>query len=223
MQFSRALTGGRALLQSEGVHALAARRVPWRALVRLVVLPGFGYGVVMGLWGLRPLQALYSGLKVPILIGLTTLLALPSSYVLHALLGLRDDFGAAVRGVLAAQGTLMLTLFALAPLTVVAYVSTPDYAFAQAFNGLMFLAASVAGQVTLARHYRVLIQRDRRHVVTLSTWAVLYTFVAIQLAWVLRPFIGRDDMVTSFLRADAFENAYIEIGWRMLRLIRGGA
>ncbi|MEZ6015249.1 MAG: hypothetical protein R3F49_09060 [Planctomycetota bacterium] len=218
---TRALDGARALLRSEGEFAPGVTRVPWRALAAFVALPGFFYGAVMGLWGLRPLQALYSGLKVPLLIGLTTLLALPSSYVLHALLGLRDDFGAAVRGILAAQGTLTLSLVALAPITVLAYLSSADYAFAQAFNGLVFLAASVAAQVTLARHYQRLIARDGRHRLTLAAWAALYTFIAIQLAWLLRPFIGREDMATSFLRADAVQNAYVEIGWRMWRMLRG--
>jgi hypothetical protein len=208
-------------LHAEREHAVGAERVPWRALVLLVVLPGFGYGCVMGLWNLRPLQAFYSGVKVPLLIVCTTLLALPSAYVLHAVLGLRDDFGAVVRGVLAAQATLTAMLLALAPITGVAYLSFTEHAHATMFNGLVFLAASLAGQVTLSRHYRVLVRRNPRHRITRAAWLVLYVFVAIQLAWVLRPFIGQAGMEVSFLRSDALGNAYVEITRRLFPAFTG--
>jgi hypothetical protein len=202
-------------LHAEREHAVGAQRVPWRTLVLLIVLPGFGYGCVMGLWNLRPLQALYSGVKVPLLIVCTTLLALPSAYVLHALLGLRDDFGAVVRGVLAAQATVTAMLLALAPITGFMYLSLTQHVHATTFNGLVFLAASLAGQVTLRRHYRVLVRHNPRHRVTRAAWLVLYVFVAIQLAWVLRPFIGQAELEVSFLRTCALGNAYVEITRRL--------
>lgn len=205
-----------ALLRAEGAFSVGAPRVPWRALVLCVALPGFGYGVVMGLWNLRPMQALYSGLKVPLLIAGTTLLVVPSSYVLHALLGLREDFPAAARAVLAAQGTLAVTLLALAPVTGLAYLSTSHHVHATTFNGVVFLVASLMGQVTLTRHYRALIQRNPRHRITRAAWFVVYVFVAIQLAWVLRPFIGQRELEVRFLRADALGNAYVEITRRLL-------
>jgi hypothetical protein len=40
---------------------------------------------------------------------------------------------------------------------------------------------------------------------------VLYGFVAIQMGWVLRPFVGNPDQPTGFFRAGAWSNAYVEI------------
>ena len=40
---------------------------------------------------------------------------------------------------------------------------------------------------------------------------VLYVFVAIQLAWVLRPFIGSPNVPTRFFREDAWSNAYVVV------------
>ena len=82
---------------------------------------------------------------------------------------------------------------------------------ATALNGLMFAVASVAGQITLRRHYRPLIERNPRHRLALAAWLVLYVFVAIQLAWVLRPFIGSPGLTTSFFREGAWSNAYVEL------------
>ena len=51
----------------------------------------------------------------------------------------------------------------------------------------------------------------------LTAWLVLYCFVAVQLAWVLRPFIGDPQQPPQFLRPDVFqENAY-QVVFRLIR------
>ena len=75
--------------------------------------------------------------------------------------------------------------------------------------------------MTLRRHYRVLVLRNPRHRITRAAWLVLYVFVAIQLAWVLRPFIGQAEMEVSFLRSDALGNAYVEITRRLFPSFTG--
>ena len=47
-------------------------------------------------------------------------------------------------------------------------------------------------------------------------------FVAVQLAWVLRPFIGAPRMRVRFLRADAWGNAYVEVVETLYKLFTGG-
>jgi hypothetical protein len=200
-----------ALLRGEGRHAVGGGRLPWVAIVAIVVAAGFAYGAVMGLYQLRPLQALYSGLKVPLLLFVATIVCLPNFFVVNSVLGLRDDLAAAVRGILSAQGTMAICLLGLAPITAFIYFSDIEYQTAKVANGLMFALASVAGQVTLARHYRPLLAKDRRHMVGLVGWLLLYIFVAVQFAWVLRPFIGRPDMDVTFFREGAWGNAYIEV------------
>jgi len=185
--------------------------VPWRVLIAAGCMAGFAYGAVMGFFGGRWLQSCYSGLKVPLLLLVSTLVCLPNFFVINTVLGLRDDFAAAYRGVLSAQGGVAVCLAALAPLTMVGYLSSSHYTFALVLNGTMFALASLAGQVTLARHYRPLIARNPRHRIGLTMWLVLYVFVAIQLAWVLRPFIGDPSRPTTFFRETAWGNAYVKI------------
>jgi hypothetical protein len=208
------------LLRTEGEHAVVEPKVHWRFLVSVIVAGTAIYGSAMGSFGLRPLQALYSALKVPLLIGISSLICLPSFFVLNTVLGLRDDFAAACRAVLAAQASLALALASLAPITIVGYLSSSDYPTATLMNGLMFAIATGAAHTTLSRHYRVLVQRNPRHRVTRFAWLVLYVFVSIQMAWVLRPFIGAPTIRTAFFRSDMWGNAYVEVSSLVGRVLR---
>ena len=203
----------------------------WRLVLPLSVAAGLFYGAVMGTYGFhgpadRPigapaLQMLYSACKVPVLLGAATALCLPGLGAFLAAIGLRASLAPILRGIVASQATVMVGLAALAPLTALLYVSTADYALAKAFNGLAFALASGAGQWTLARHFRPLVRADRRCRIGLVLWLVLYVFVGVQLAWVLRPFIGNPAMPVTFLREDAWGNAYVEVA-RVLRKILEG-
>lgn len=204
-----------AMLRARGRFAPDAPDPPWGVLLLFVVGAGLVYGGVMGAYGVRAVQMLYSALKVPLLLAASTLVCLPNFFVVNTLLGLRDDFAAAMRGVIAAQAAVSVTLAALGPLTAFAYVNDIEYESAKVLNGLMFAAAAVAGQALLQRHYRALIARNPRHRVARASWIVLYCFVAIQLAWGLRPFVGSPDLPPTFFREDAWTNAYVML-WRLL-------
>ncbi len=191
----------------------------WRALVPLAVLCGFAYGLVMGSYGLRPLQSLFSALKLPLLVGMSATLVMPNFLVVNAFLGLRDDLPDVLRAVLAAQVTVGVTLLAMAPVTAFQYVAGGGYDFAIVWNGGVFLCAALCGQITLQRHYRVLVARNPRHRTAQVAWLLLYVFVSIQMAWVLRPFVGNPDKPTQFFRSGAWGNAYVEVAaivWRWL-------
>ena len=209
------------ILRAEGRFAVGKGRLPLAQIALVLVLCGFVYGAAMGSFSMRALQSLYSGLKVPLLLAVATLICLPSFFAINAVLGLRDDFAAALRAVLSAQGTVAICLAGLAPLTLVSYVSSADYRFAIVINGVYFLIAALAGQLTLQRHYRPLVARDPRHRQARATWLVLYVFVAIQLAWVLRPFVGSPDMATRFFREDAWSNAYVVVLRTVWELLGG--
>lgn len=193
----------------------AAARHSERALPRLaafIVFFGLLYGAIMGTYGgiagQRILQVLYSGLKVPLLLLATFALSLPSFFVLNTLAGLRDDFAAAVRALVAAQAALTIVLASLAPFTAVWYLSVGDYPSAILFNAVMFGIASVSAQLLLKRFYRPLIASNPRHRLLLRMWLVVYAFVGIQMGWVLRPFIGDPGAPTRFFRAGMWGNAY---------------
>jgi hypothetical protein len=201
------------------------RRAPWvtrsadsrRVLVRLsgqLVLFGLLYGMAMGSFrGLAAQsqwlqQIVYSATKVPLLLTATFVISLPSFFVINSLLGLRRDFAAAIRALVAAQAGLAIVLASLAPFTLLWYATSAAYNQALLFNGAMFAIASFSAQYLVRGYYKPLIERNRRHRIVLWCWLFVYTLVGIQMAWMLRPFIGSPAMEVQFLRPDPWDNAY---------------
>ncbi len=210
----------RDLLEARGAFAIdAAQPLPIGRLALFLSLGGGLFGAVMGSLAGRWLGGLYSATKVPLLVVGATLLCLPSFFVLNSLLGLRSDFRAALRGILAAQGTVALSLAACAPILTVAYISSSDYPAALLVNGALFAVSAYAGQSTLRRHYAPLIVENRRHRIALVAWAVLYVFVGIKLGWILRPFVGDPALPLEFLRAEQWmEDPYAVLFWTAVAL-----
>lgn len=191
------------------------------SLFLIVLVCGGFYGAVMASFtGLAPgrwHQLAYVAAKVPLLLLVSFGLCLPSFLVINTLVGLREDFGQVMRVVVATQSCVALVLTALAPITLFFYVTTRDYNAALQFNGVAFAVASVTAQVVLHRYYQPLIRRSPRHRVMMRIWLGLYVFVAIQMAWVLRPFIGHPALPVSFFREEQWGNAYIEVLQGLLR------
>lgn len=188
---------------------------------RLVVACGLAYGAVMGSFGGRFEQSLVSAAKVPLLLLTTVALGLPSFFVLNTLLGVRADFAAALRAVIASQAGLTIILVSLAPLTAFWYASSANYHAAILFNALMFAVASLGSQWLLRRAYRPLIARNDRHLLLLRTWMALYAFIGVQMGWLLRPFIGAADQPVQFFRRDAWDNAYVIVARMIWGLLTG--
>ncbi|MDZ4774742.1 MAG: hypothetical protein SGI72_16580 [Planctomycetota bacterium] len=202
------------LLRARGRFSVDASSVPWIRIARLVLAAGIVYGATMGSLGWSAAGIAYSAIKLPILLVFALCICLPSFYVVHAILGLRDDFSAAVRGIVSAQGTVAIALCALAPVTAFVYSNRVAYSTALFWNGVAFVLAMSCGQATLARHYRALIARDRRHRFTLIAWFALYAFVSIKVGWVLRPFVGDPTLPIEFLREGKWaENPYSNLFW----------
>ena len=143
-----------ALLRSEGRFAAGTGKIPLFQLFAITFAGCFFYGGIMGTFNIRALQILFSGIKVPLLLIASAVICIPSFYVINCLLGLRGDFSASLRGVLASQATLALCLGALAPVTAVFYLSQDQYTLSIFFNGLQFAVATFVAQAALSWHYR---------------------------------------------------------------------
>lgn len=212
------------LLRGRTTATSAARPSTLLHLLALITVFGILYGAVMGTFGgvqgQRALQLLYSGVKVPLLLLVTFALSLPSFFVLNTLLGVRADFAAVLRALVAAQAAVTIVLASLAPFTALWYASSGSYRPAILFNAAMFGVASVAAQGLLRTWYAPLVARNPRHRLLLRVWLVIYAFVGVQMAWVLRPFIGDPAQPTRFFRAGAWGNAYVEVARMVVEVLR---
>ena len=213
--------------QAPSAQPSTSERASWSAPLCSVVVLGALYGAAMGAYGLSVgagveravWPMLFGALKVPILLLLTGALSLPTFFVLYTLMGLRDDFSLVLRALLATQVGLSAILASLAPFTLLCYFSLPTssayYPIAVLWNFAMFGVASVSSQAILRFHLRPLWRRDARHRSMLRAWILIYGFIGVQLAYVLRPFIGDPANDIGFLRPDAFSNAYLAL-WELL-------
>jgi hypothetical protein len=166
-------------------------------------------------------QIAYSAAKVPLLLFGSFAISLPSFFVLSTLVGLRKDLGESLRAIVAAQAGLAVALASLSPLTLLWYASSANYSHALLVNGVMFAVASAAAQYLLRQYYRPLVARNPRHRTMLACWGFTYVLVAIQLAWLLRPFIGAPGRQVQFLRPEAWDNAYVFVCRLIWRAIAG--
>jgi len=82
----------------------------------------------------------------------------------------------------------------------------------------MFGVATAAARIVVRRYCAPLIRRSARHRQLLRFWFVLYAFVAIQMGWVLRPFIGNPDLPVTFFRTEAWGNAYVVLAHLIARV-----
>ncbi len=168
------------------------------------------------------MQVVYSAVKVPLLLLATFAISLPSFFVLNTLFGLRRDLGEAIRALVATQAGVAIVLASLAPLTALWYVSFGSYQAAILFNAAMFAVASLAAQGLLRGYYRPLIARNPKHRYLLWAWIVAYSFVGIQMGWMLRPFVGSPNTPVSFFREDTWGNAYVIVGRLVWQVISQG-
>jgi hypothetical protein len=217
--------------------AVSTPAMPVRETSRLAVhvaLFGILYGAAMGsfrgfiageLWSVVLGQLIYSAVKVPLLLVCTFLVSLPFFFVLNTLFGLRNDFARAVRALAAAQAGLAITLASLAPFTLLWYCSLAGretYAASILSNALLFGIASLAAQWLVRGYYAPLVARNRRHRGMLWIWIAIYAFVGIQMAWILRPFVGSPGSPLEFFRPEMWQNnAYVVLA-QLLWSVLGG-
>lgn len=204
------------LLQGDGPFHPAARHArPWWWLPAFVVVFSPIYGAVMGSFHFnspeRTWQCVFAALKLPLLLFGTTALCMPGFFVLNTVMGLRDDFRAALQAIFAGQSGLSIALASLAPLTRVWYFSEGSYRAALLFNAGMLALATLAGHIVTFRYYRPLVRRDGKHLWMAYAWLVLYAFVGIQMGWMLRPFVGDPTLPVAFFRGEPFSNAYVVV------------
>ncbi|MBN1315878.1 MAG: hypothetical protein JXA42_10435 [Anaerolineales bacterium] len=173
------------------------------------------YGFVTGLshsW----LQALSTGIKMPLLFLLTLAFTLPALYF-FALALLNIQFSVIQAGVvfLSGIGVTAFLLLGLSPVTLFFVLTSSNYPF---FQLLAVLFVAISGFVGL--HYILKgftwVDRDQELAggtvgnLLLRAWIILYGFVGAQMTWRLSPFIGNPQDPFSIIRPSR-DNFFIDV------------
>jgi hypothetical protein len=193
----------------------SARRT-WQHLA-LITAGTALYGAAMGSWH-SPRQALYTAIKFPLIILLTTLGNGLLNGMLAPLLGLNLGFRQSLQAVLTSFTSASAILAAFAPLLFFIVWNAPPmtahassvYNFFQLANVTAIAFAGTAANVRLGRLLEQLagnVSAGRR---VLFAWLAVNFLLGSQLSWILRPFVGSPGLPLQFLRADAFHGNFFE-------------
>jgi len=203
-------------------------RVRQMALYLAVIVLGAGaFGAAMGCWR-APLQALYTALKLPLAILLTTLGNAVLNALLAPLFGLNLRFHQTVLAVLMSGTIACAVLGAFSPLLFFVIWNSPtnvSETTSVAYNAVQVLEVAVVAFAGIAANVRLLQLLTRFSAQRISALKVLFGWLAgnlllgTQLCWIMRPFIGSPNLPVQFLRPEAFTGNFFETVWGALSRI----
>jgi len=188
--------------------------------VAAIVLGAGSYGAVMGCWR-DPLQALYTGIKLPLVILLTTLGNGLLNGMLAPLLGLNVTFRQSLAVVLMSFAVAALVLGTLSPVALFIVwntpplaagttISSPEYALLQLTLAGFVALSGVMGNVRLVPLLREWAGSAAVARNVLLAWLAGNLFLGSQICWVLRPFIWEANRPVEFIGQNCFQGSFFE-------------
>jgi hypothetical protein len=204
------------------IRQLSARR-NWQYVAIIIVGTGL-YGAAMGCWR-DAQQALYTAIKFPLIILLTTLGNGLLNGMLAPLLGLNLGFRQSLQAVLTSFTSAAVILGSFSPLLFFLVWNAPPisankagvYPLIQLTNVAAIAFAGVTANLRLAK---LLEQLAGSAVVgrrVLVAWLAGNFLLGSQLTWILRPFIGSPDLPVEFFRANAMRGNFFETVFGAIR------
>jgi hypothetical protein len=178
------------------------------------------FGAAVGCWR-ASLQAVYTAIKLPLILLLTSLGNALLNGMLAPLLGLNISLRQSLVAILmsftiagAILGAFSPLLFFLVwnmpPLTPQAGLSGAAYSFILVAQVLMIAFAGAAANLRLLQLLRQLSGSGRIAKRILLGWLAVNFLLGAQLSWNLRPFVGSPGLPVEFLRQEAFHGNFFE-------------
>jgi len=160
------------------------------------------------------LQSLVTGLKVPCLIFLSLLICFPALYVIQYMIGSTMTLSQMANVIL--SGFIVFSTIALsfAPIVIFFMITSSNYSFLKilhvaifSFSGLFAVKTIISGLSFSCEKKNIYPKLGMK---IFKIWIVIFAFVASQLAWNLRPFIGSRDLPFELFRVRE-SNFYVAV------------
>jgi hypothetical protein len=192
----------------------------WMFYLAVIIVGAGLFGAAVGSWR-APLQSLYTAIKLPLILLLTSLGNGLINALLAPLLGVNLGVRQSLLAVLMSFTIAAAILGAFSPLLYFLIWNTPPLAAGANTNAsahsLVLLSetgiiafAGIAANVRLLQLLRELSGSAVAARKVLLAWLAGNLLLGSQLAWNLRPFVGSPDLKVEFLRPNAFAGNFFE-------------
>ena len=182
--------------REEYYEKLNQKDYPGKLIVnQIIVIIGFTflYGIVMGSYN-SVLQALVTGIKVPVLFALSILICFPAFYVIQFILGSKLTFIQMAGIILSGFVFISSIMISFAPIVAFFLITGNNYAFLKLLHVAIFMFSGFFGIKTIIQALKFSCEAKNVYpkigLNIFKFWVVILAFVGMQLAWNLRPFLG---------------------------------
>jgi hypothetical protein len=163
----------------------------------LICLCSCIYGIVMGSYN-SFLQAISSGIKVPLLFSLAILVCFPAFYVIQNVLGSRLGVWQMLKIILSGFVLTSLIMVSFSTIVIFFLITGDNYAFLKLLHVGIFGLSTMFGMKTILEALQFACEKKNVYpkigVTVFKFWILILAFVGMQLSWNLRPFIASRDM-----------------------------
>jgi hypothetical protein len=202
----------------EGIGTLA-----WSAGVS-ALLGSACYGLVFGIWR-SPLQAMYSAVKMPILIFSVIVVSILVNTMLAQVAGARLSFLQTGVCILVSMAIASILLCVLSPVLLFFQAQCPrgnGPGGMAGYRTLLVLNTAAVGLCGIVGNVKLFSLLDRLTGSSatagrvLTTWIFVTGLVGCELSWVVSPFLARPDVAVPFLNPNAFTSNFFEYLWMVV-------
>ena len=162
----------------------------------ILIILTFSYGFVMGIYQ-NILQALAAGIKVTVLFIGGTLVCFPTLFIIQLILGSQLKLSQMLGMILLGYLLMMVIMVSFSPIVIFFILTGGEYHFIQLLHVGVYIFAGIFGMWIVLNALKYSCESKgiypRTGVTIFRIWVIILAFVSIQLAWNLRPFMGKKD------------------------------
>jgi len=168
-----------------------------------ILLFSFLYGIIMGSYN-GVLQSIVTGIKVPCLILLSLLICFPALYVIQSVIGSTMTIYQMVNIIFSGFFVFSTIALSFAPIVIFFMITSDSYAFLKLLHVAIFTFSGIFAVKTITNGLTFSCEKKNIYpklgMKIFKIWIVILAFVSSQLAWNLRPFVGRRDLPFELFR-----------------------
>lgn len=220
-----ALLRGDAQVIGQWLEDWNASRAIWQ-IMQIVVGAGL-FGAALGFWR-APLQAVYAGIKLPLIMLLTAGGNALLNAMLAPLLGFDFSIRQSLGAVITSFALASVILGSLSPVMAFVVFNLPPLARAASDQAVythtlltLVLMIGIAGVAANLRLYQLLRAFNKNAAggaqSLLYSWLGVNLLLGSQISWLMRPFIGSPALPVTFLRAEAMHGSFFGTVFALLR------